>query len=435
MNWKTMVVLGSLLWLMLSCFAASVNKATAEEITTNNLLDKNFDAGSWSGTADGRHGSNVIAAEHNTYIQSNNVSVKNDANLTEVQLQNGFTTNHQFEYWHWNTYESNVKSTVTITGADGETTTQIRNYASDSCGSNNCGSFSVGSDTSVVLSNLQTDYNLSVRYDFTDSSNVTNAHYGVDLREPSLTVTYESQPIELEVQNTIQNLFEDFKIEDDLKFKEEIVIKSPMPKMAIITNDPVVEEYKEPKAPELPKEESIIEEIVKETPSNESKIAEKPAKEITEEVKDEPKKEIITKKETTNVQNETKKSKAVKVEAKKEIKKVKKTKKVSLTDKLANVDINVKDVSKNLQIKSLLKLDAMLNDEISLATYSNTVFYKSKSIYLNQDLMLDTRIIYSNVTLDVYVNNDPVVMREKKLNAIKYEKQRLILEIEDLRNG
>ena len=49
--------------------------------------------------------------------------------------------------------------------------------------------------------------------------------------------------------------------------------------------------------------------------------------------------------------------------------------------------------------------------------------------------MLDTRIIYSNVTLDVYVNNDPVVMREKKLNAIKYEKQRLILEIEDLRNG
>jgi hypothetical protein len=47
------------------------------------------------------HGSNVIASEHNTYIQSNDISLKNDAGLTELQIQNGYTTNHEFEYWHW----------------------------------------------------------------------------------------------------------------------------------------------------------------------------------------------------------------------------------------------------------------------------------------------------------------------------------------------
>ena len=97
------------------------------ETTTQNLLDTNFDNGGWSGTADGRHGSSVIAAEHDVYIQSSSISLRTDASLTEEQIQYGFTTNHSFEYWHWNTYESNVRSTQTIIGADGETITQIRN--------------------------------------------------------------------------------------------------------------------------------------------------------------------------------------------------------------------------------------------------------------------------------------------------------------------
>ena len=192
----------------------------SEVITTNNLLDKNFDNGSWTGTADGRHGSNVIASEHDTYIQSDDISLKNDANLTELQIQNGYTTNHEFEYWHWNTYDSSVKSTVTITGANGETTTQIRNYNSSSCGSFNCGDYVTGSDTYTVFSNLQTDYDLSVRYDFTDSSNATENHYGVDLREPSLTVTYESNPFVLneDIRDEIKNVLEEFKLEKSFNF-------------------------------------------------------------------------------------------------------------------------------------------------------------------------------------------------------------------------
>ena len=55
---------------------------SAEETTTSNLLNQNFDSGSWSGTADGRHGSTIIAAEHGEYIKSDEVSLKDDDNLT-----------------------------------------------------------------------------------------------------------------------------------------------------------------------------------------------------------------------------------------------------------------------------------------------------------------------------------------------------------------
>ena len=74
-------------WLITFLFLFTL--VNAEEVTTNNLLDQNFDNGSWSGTADGRHGSTVIAAEDGEYIQSDNVSLSNDANLTEAQIQDG----------------------------------------------------------------------------------------------------------------------------------------------------------------------------------------------------------------------------------------------------------------------------------------------------------------------------------------------------------
>ena len=173
------------------------------------------------------------------------------------------------KYWHWNTYNSTVKSTVTITGADGETTTQIRTYNSDSCGSLNCGDYVIGSDTYTVLSNLQTDYELSVRYDFTDSSNATNNHYGVDVKEPSLTVTYESDPFVLDnnIRDEIRDVLEDFTPKEDLWIEEkfefiEITNEPLIMKDSIITEEFVdfskEEQFDEPKIiPEDNKEEPL----------------------------------------------------------------------------------------------------------------------------------------------------------------------------------
>jgi hypothetical protein len=409
----------------------------SEVITTNNLLDKNFDNGSWTGTADGRHGSNVIASEHDTYIQSDDISLKNDANLTELQIQNGYTTNHEFEYWHWNTYDSSVKSTVTITGANGETTTQIRNYNSSSCGSFNCGDYVTGSDTYTVLSSLQTDYDLSVRYDFTDSSNATENHYGVDLREPSLTVTYESDPFVLneDIRDEIKNVLEEFKPEKEFIVKEEFKFVEIRTEPKPMEKPKVIEQYKTE-----PKIEKVYNEKPKEEIKSETKIADKITEEykkevsteVTEQVSDNAKKEVI--KEDTD-KNDSKK--VVKKDSKEEVKtKVSSTKtKPKLDLIMAKVDAQVKDASKNLNIKNIIKLDAMQKDSVSLIEYNNTEFYKPKDIYLDQIAIFDNRSIYKNFDLVQYRNNDIIGIKNRTLQELNINKQRILIELKELKNG
>lgn len=412
----------------------------SEVITTNNLLDKNFDNGSWTGTADGRHGSNVIASEHDTYIQSDDISLKNDANLTELQIQNGYTTNHEFEYWHWNTYDSSVKSTVTITGANGETTTQIRNYNSSSCGSFNCGDYVTGSDTYTVFSNLQTDYDLSVRYDFTDSSNATENHYGVDLREPSLTVTYESDPFVLneDIRDEIKNVLEEFKPEKEFIVKEEFKFVEIKTEPKPMEEPKVIEQYKTE-----PKIEKVYNEKPKEEIKSETKVVDKITEEykkevsteVTEQVSDNAKKEVI-KKDTDK--NDSKK--VVKKDSKEEVKsKVSSTKtktsKTKLDVIMTKVDAQVKDASKNLNIKNIIKLDAMQKDSVSLVEYNNTEFYKSKDIYLDQIAIFDNRSIYKNFDLVQYRNNDIIGIKNRTLQELNINKQRILIELKELKNG
>ena len=409
----------------------------SEVITTNNLLDKNFDNGSWTGTADGRHGSNVIASEHDTYIQSDDISLKNDANLTELQIQNGYTTNHEFEYWHWNTYDSSVKSTVTITGANGETTTQIRNYNSSSCGSFNCGDYVTGSDTYTVFSSLQTDYDLSVRYDFTDSSNATENHYGVDLREPSLTVTYESDPFVLneDIRDEIKNVLEEFKPEKEFIVKEEFKFVEIRTEPKPMEKPKVIEQYKTE-----PKIEKVYNEKPKEEIKSETKVADKITEEykkevsteVTEQVSDNAKKEVI--KEDTD-KNDSKK--VVKKDSKEEVKtKVSSTKtKPKLDLIMAKVDEQVKDASKNLNIKNIIKLDAMQKDSVSLIEYNNTEFYKPKDIYLDQIAIFDNRSIYKNFDLVQYRNNDIIGIKNRTLQELNINKQRILIELKELKNG
>ena len=412
----------------------------SEVITTNNLLDKNFDNGSWTGTADGRHGSNVIASEHDTYIQSDDISLKNDANLTELQIQNGYTTNHEFEYWHWNTYDSSVKSTVTITGANGETTTQIRNYNSSSCGSVNCGDYVTGSDTYTVLSSLQTDYDLSVRYDFTDSSNATENHYGVDLREPSLTVTYESDPFVLneDIRDEIKNVLEEFKPEKEFIVKEEFKFVEIRTEPKPMEEPKVIEQYKTE-----PKVEKVYNEKPKEEIKSETKVADKITEEykkevsteVTKQVSDNAKKEVI--KEDTD-KNDSKE--VVKKDSKEEVKtKVSSTKTKTSKPKLdlimAKVDAQVKDASKNLNIKNIIKLDAMQKDSVSLIEYNNTEFYKPKDIYLDQIAIFDNRSIYKNFDLVQYRNNDIIGIKNRTLQELNINKQRILIELKELKNG
>jgi hypothetical protein len=102
---------------------------------------------------------------------------------------------------------------------------------------------------------------------------------------------------------------------------------------------------------------------------------------------------------------------------------------------MAKVDAKVKNPVKNLELKNLIKMDRMIDSDISLVAYNNVEFYKSKDIYLNQIEIFDNRSIYANIDLVKYTANDIMGIKIKKLNEIKYKKNILLLEIQELKNG
>ena len=466
----------------------------SEETTTSNLLSQDFSTG-WSGTATQRHGNSTVAAVNNTYIKSNDVSLKDDANLTEAQLQDGFTSNHSFKYWHWNNYNSTVTSTVTVTGADGEATTQIRIYSSTGCGYINCGSFQSGSDTLSLSRNTQTDFDINVRYDFTDTSN-SSSHYSVDLKEPSLTITYESEPIDQSVQDEINEIFEDLQEEvfediEEFTFEEETFIFAEAPQFEmevememetftfaeeffeeffeeedmLFDEEPIMEftetemeeiyeetdEIVETFLPMVSEEEEFSSEETFTTETFEEEIIEE---EMTEEPTEMAKEEVVEEESTEMVEaeneetfeeeaqeeeptSETATTSAVQTKKLAKQKKIRQKKAIAknLHKIMDKVDKDIKDVAKNLAIKNIIKMEAMTSQQASLDMYQNAVFYKPKNIYLEQLNIFDLRQIYANVSLASYVDNDKIEIKARKLNELNIKKQRILIELEQLKNG
>ncbi len=105
---------------------------------------------------------------------------------------------------------------------------------------------------------------------------------------------------------------------------------------------------------------------------------------------------------------------------------------VSLDAKMAKVDTDIKDIGKNLEIKNVIKLQAMVNNE--MINVYNVPFYKEKLLYTDQLNIFD-KPIYQNVTLGSYILNDPIVKSKINIIRIKKQKQKLLNEIEVLKNG
>jgi len=101
---------------------------------------------------------------------------------------------------------------------------------------------------------------------------------------------------------------------------------------------------------------------------------------------------------------------------------------------LAKIDAKVKNPVKNLELKNLIKMDAMMEEQISLDSY-NVAFYKPKDIYLEQLNIFDPRKIYANVSLATYVDNDKIVIKARKLEELNLKKRRILIELEQLNNG
>jgi len=177
------------------------------------------------------------------------------------------------------------------------------------------------------------------------------------------------------------------------------------------------EEVIEEENTEMAKEESVEKEP--------TKMVKATNEEKEEEVKEEKPTSEAPKKSTV----QTKKlAKQKKIQQKKAIVK-------NLARIMDKVDKDIKDISKNLAVKNIIKMEAMTSDQASLIAYSNTQFYKPKDIYLDQLPIFDSRLIYADKSLATYIQNDKMEIKARKLQEIKSKKEKILMELEVLKNG
>lgn len=179
--------------------------------TTGNLLNQTYFNGStpingWSGTNDHSHGDSIIAGVHGEYLEN---TITLGDTLNQSQMNGGWTSTFGSDIWHWNNYQSTVKMTQTITGADGSVTTQVRDVVSSPCGGINCGDYVTYTDSYTQGINNQSNFSIKVRYDFSDTSQ-SSSHWSPDVKNPTLIVEHSLlNTDQVKELNTINSDFKD----------------------------------------------------------------------------------------------------------------------------------------------------------------------------------------------------------------------------------
>ena len=444
-------------WLIVFIFLFTI--VQAEEITTGNLVTNgNFETGNANG-----------------WTTSGDVQVLNDC----CEL-NGVSSNYDLEFGDSGSINQNFNlSSDTITQNmldNGITLDSSIDAQNGECGVAGCWGGQGNADTFTnVLTIKDSDGNIlasttTIRTDttgingaiFTDrliyngtGSNVGNINIsGVDANAPanlggpnidnvSVTMTYDTSVISAIIEEEIIEIFENVE-----ELFEELVtfFEGPVVEMEVVE---IAEEFEEVAfepvlmmVEEMPMEEEIMEEEVMEeiAMEEEAMIEEEMMEEETvkeapnmlevkneEESKEPEEKESVSEGPATSIVQKQNNTKQKKIQSKEAVK-------PKLEKVMAKIDEKIKNPVKNLQLKNILKLDAMTNQQVSLDAY-NVPFYEPKNIYLDQLNIFDNRQIYPNKSLATYIQNDKIDIKARKLQEINSRKQQILMELEVLKNG
>jgi len=263
-------------------------------------------------------------------------------------------------------------------------------------------------------------------------------------------------------------LSDEFSMEEEMSFNEEPVFEftetEMMEEIYEETNEivdaflPMVSEEEEFSSEETFTTETFEEEIIEEEPVMEEEMTEEPTEmaeeevmeeeptEMAEEAVEEESTEMVEAEDEETFEEEAQEEESTSetattssVQAKKLAKQKKIQQKKAIVKNLDRimdkVDKDIKDVAKNLAIKNIIKMEAMTSEQASLDMYQNAVFYKPKDIYLDQLNIFDFRQIYPNTSLASYIQNDKIEIKARKLGELNLKKQKLLMELEMLRNG
>ena len=285
--------------------------------------------------------------------------------------------------------------------------------------------------------------------DINSTSAVAPNLLGAELTATLLDINYSPLPpaIQTELINLNEEISEEFKeFENILKFEEEIKFEEPL-----TLQEFNFEEFKEEPKFEVIKEEAPMEQL-EEAPMETMLIENKAPQ--PKEVKEKEElggqgitsKQEMTEEQESNPQEAFAESKDKDQEQKTAKQKIGEPDKsdtasndsknnidISLNKAMAKIDAKIKDIDKNLKFKNFVKIKAMTSNNL-LEQYK-IPFYKNKRIYEDQINIRDNRTLYSTKTLLSYTQNDPIFAKEKQINKIRLEKQRLINEIQVLKNG
>jgi len=526
-----------------------IHTTSAEEITTNNILNQTFTSGNnWSGQLSSNHGTGTIAGIDEGYVENTDAySLVDDADISADQFNNGFTSNQSAKVWFWNSNDQDVVMKQIITNSDGNVTTQTKTVTGSCATFNGCSFQDTGNNTYSIGSNSQTDFDIKTRFEFNSSpsgsASYSGSHRAADLKQPVLTVTYDDTVLEQDASDALDdveealddlqdevfedmeefifeeeyftfNTEEDFSFEEEFYFEEEIYFDDEMyfsdeffdeffeeegmsfdeepmfefteTEMEEIYEEtdeivdaflPMVSEEEEFSSEETFTEpdgsifmestetgETFEEEMIEEEPTmaetfEEEEMTEEPTEMAEEEVMEEEEStemaeeeaveeeptEMVEAEDEETFEEETQEEESTSetattsaVQAKKLAKQKKIQQKKAIVKNLDRimdkVDKDIKDIAKNLAIKNIIKIGAMMSEQASLDMYQNAVFYRPKDIYLDQLNIFDFRQIYPNTSLASYIQNDKIEIKARKLQEINIKKQRLLMELEILKN-
>jgi hypothetical protein len=394
---KLKLILSSLLF-----FSTAYSQTT----TTTNLTPKVFTTiNGWSGTnLYSTHGNETIAGVSGKYIQ-NTISLTN-VGLSKAQINEGFTSTQGVDVWFWSgNPNQNVTMTQILTDANGGVTTQNRII------SYNTDYFNTYTNIAIVDKNTQDNFNITSKFSFYESTN-SPYHYSADLKNPTLSITYVTNPTPPVVIAPIIT-----PVVQEIKFIEPVV--TPIATSII---SPIVEIIESP---------VVVQQTVEEKKIVEQQI--EPAKEETKETVKETPKEVV-KEETKETPKETKTSVT---EEKQTATPTQQEVKTKLTDNKIGTEVKIGEV----KVKSVqeIKIDALKINQPSLTVYESKPFYQQRQMVgvPNPDFFMQYTLaqepVYQNVNLNTYISKDPLVARQKILNDIQEEQNKIIIQLELLK--
>jgi hypothetical protein len=423
-------------------------------VNSPNLLPQNFTtANGWSGSnLTSTHGTGTIAGVDGQSVQYT-YSLNNL--LTKSQINNGFTSTAGAELYFWNNYNQNVIITQTLVSDNNISLTQNRIVSSNG----QYIPFTNYTDSFIVGSNTVNNYNITTNFAF----NVTGkpiGHVAADLKNPSLYITYESNPVSLSTTTTasLQQTATDLnsvKIGSDGK-----VIPYKNDLTGQVYGNTLLDVYKITGGPTnsttstnitgtsvTGSSNSVTGSSTSITGSSTNTVEKKPAESTTTtnttNTPVESKTETQTSASTNTEQKTETKTEESKTDSKSETKTETTSNKqenktqvgstnVSNKDNKQNINIQVKDIN-SLKIETQQTLSNMIDNRM-IDVYS-VPFYKSAKIYENQIQLADNKIIYPGVSLKAYLVKDLLAKRSIQLAEIKEEKKQLLIDLEVLRDA